>query len=128
MFFKYNVWGIIWILIILIACSTPGDKLPEGPFLNFDKLIHFFFYGMLQLLVLRGLLLQHQFKFLRKNYLLVSFIFSSFYGILIEILQGYVFRNRSLDTHDMIANVIGVLLATIAWILLFRKKMMRKVH
>ena len=128
MFLKYNIWGIIWVLIILIACSTPGEKLPGAPFLNFDKLIHFFFYGMLQLLLLRGLLLQYQFKFIQKNYLSISFIFSSFYGILIEILQGYVFRNRSLDTHDMIANVIGVILATIIWILLFRKKMMRNVH
>lgn len=127
MFLKYNIWGIIWIIIILIACSTPGEQLPPAPFFNFDKLIHFFFYGMLQLLVLRGLLLQYQFKFIRKNYLIISFIFSSFYGILIEFLQGYVFRNRSLDTHDMIANVIGVALATIVWLLLFQKKMKRKI-
>ena len=126
MFLKYNIWGLIWVLIIFIGCSTPGEKLPGAPFLNFDKLIHFFFYGMLQLLLLRGLLLQYQFKFIQKNYLIVSFIFSSFYGMLIEILQGYVFRNRSLDTHDMIANVIGVILATIAWLLFIRKMVKRK--
>ena len=126
MFLKYNIWGILWVLLILVACSTPGEQLPPAPFFNFDKLVHFFFYGMLQFLFLRGFLLQHQWKWLRKHYIATSMVVSSLYGIWIELMQGYAWRNRSLDINDMVANVVGVILATIIWAFVFRKKMEKK--
>lgn len=122
MFLKYNLGGILWILLIFIACSTPGEQLPPAPFFDFDKLVHLFFYGTLQLLLLRGFYLQNQFVALRKHYLPITFIISAGYGILIEVLQGHVFRNRSFDLYDMAANIVGVILAILCWILFFKKK------
>lgn len=126
MFLKYNIGGILWILLIFIACSTPGEQLPPSPFFDFDKLVHLFFYGTLQLLLLRGFYLQYQFKMVRQHYLSIAFIFSAGYGILIEVLQGHVFRNRSFDLFDMAANIIGVILATIIWIFILKRRMKPK--
>jgi len=127
MFFKYNIWGIIWILIILIACSTPGRQLPPSPFINFDKLIHLFFYGMLQILLMRGFALQNQVTFLRKYYLVITATFSTLYGIFIEVMQGFILKNRSFDPYDITANIIGVVAGIIVWMIFFQKRVNKKI-
>lgn len=127
MFWKYNIWGFIWLLVILIACATPGEQLPPSPFLDFDKLIHLGIFAILQLLLLRGLLLQQNFPLLKKNYLLFATFLSVDYGVLMEVLQGFVFRNRSFDWFDIIANVAGVVLATVMWTAFLGKRIKVKI-
>jgi VanZ family protein len=128
MFLKYNIWGIIWVLIILVACSTPGRQLPPSPFINFDKLIHLFFYGMLQILLMRGCALQSQIKSLRKYYLVISAIFSTLYGIFIELMQGFILKNRSFDPYDISANIVGVVVGIIVWMIFFQKRVKQKLE
>lgn len=128
MFWKYNIWGIIWLLIVLIACATPGEQLPPSPFLDFDKLVHVGIFGVLHFLLLRGFLLQNQFPSLRKNHFLLATFISADYGVLMEVLQGYVFRNRSFDQFDIMANLIGVVLAMCIWLMFFAKKLKQKIN
>ncbi len=127
MFWKHNIWGILCILLIFIASATPGDQLPPSPFFDFDKLIHACISALLQISLLRGLLLQSTFPLLRKYSILISFIFSVFYGWLMEFCQEAFFRNRSFDVYDAAANIAGVIIATIIWGLFFYKKMRQKV-
>lgn len=127
MFWKYNIWGFISILLILIASATPGDQLPPSPFFDFDKVVHVLIYAVLQVAVLRGFLLQSNFPFLRKYYLLIGFAFSAGYGYLMEVMQGFVFRNRSYDLYDASANAAGVVLGTFIFILVFQKKIKQKL-
>jgi len=122
MFLKYNIWGILWIFLIFILCSLPGRQLPPGPFINFDKLIHFFFYSTLQILLMRGFVLQKSFLSLRKNYLVITAIFSSVYGTFIEINQGFILKNRSFDQYDIVANIVGVVIGILLWILFLQKR------
>ncbi len=49
------------------------------------------------------------------------------YGILMEVLQGFVFRNRSFDWFDIIANVAGVVLATVIWTTFLGKKVKARI-
>lgn len=127
MFWKYNIWGILCILFIFIVSATPGDQLPPSPFFDFDKGIHVIIYGALQICLLRGFLLQNNFMLLRKHSIFIAIIFSTSYGFLIELMQGHFFRNRSFDLYDLVANVVGVIAATIVWGLFFWKKIKRKV-
>jgi glycopeptide antibiotics resistance protein len=122
MFLKYNIWGILWALIILVACATPGEQLPPSPFLDFDKLVHLAIFGVFQLLLLRGFLRQQNFPILQKNHVIISLMMSVGYGLLMEVLQGYVFRNRSFDVFDAAANTLGIILSTLVWILFLKKK------
>jgi len=123
MFWKYNIWGIIWLLVIFLACSTPGEQLPPSPFIDFDKLVHLFFYGVLQLLLLRGFNKQTRYPVLQKHHVPIAFLFSSFYGTGIELWQGFVLRNRSCDVGDMIANIIAVILSTLVWVFWLKRKL-----
>jgi VanZ family protein len=126
MFLKYNIWGIIWLLLIFIACATPGEQLPPSPFLDFDKFVHALIFGVLQFLLLRGFALQTKFSSLRKNHFLLATFISADYGVLMEMLQGYLFRNRSFDQFDIMANLIGVAIATVLWMTIFKKRMKPK--
>lgn len=121
MFWKYNIWGFFWLLIIFISCATPGEQLPPSPFFNFDKLVHVGIFGVLHFLLLRGFFLQTRFPKLRSKYFFYAPMISADYGILMEVLQGYVFRNRSFDWFDIFANLIGVGIASVLWMLLFKK-------
>ncbi len=126
MFWKYNIWGVFWLLFILVASAIPGEQLPPSPVIGFDKFGHLIIYGLLQGILLRGFALQQRFTLLRKYYLLIAVILSASYGALMELMQEEVFRNRSFDVYDMMANVAGVLLATIIWMVFFRKKIEQK--
>ena len=126
MFLKYNIWGILWVLLIFILCALPGRHLPPGPFFNFDKLVHFFFYATLQILLMRGFSLQTQFKFLQRNYLWFTAILSILYGIFIEINQGFILRNRTFDLYDIAANIVGVILGIIFWMIFPLKRIIKR--
>lgn len=128
MFWKYNIWGFISILLIFIASATPGDQLPPSPFFDFDKVVHSFIYGILQICLLRGFLLQQSSPILKKHYMLFATCISADYGVLMEIMQGYVFRNRSFDWYDAIANVAGVMLGSLIFIYFFQKKIKQKLE
>jgi len=43
-----------------------------------------------------------------------------------EVLQGYVFRNRSFDVFDIMANLIGVAVVTVLWMTILKKRMKPK--
>ena len=51
--------------------------------------------------------------FLLKNALVISVLFSVFYGILMEILQGTLAENRQGDWQDALANALGAIVAGI---------------
>jgi glycopeptide antibiotics resistance protein len=128
MFLKYNIWGILWVLFIFIASAIPGEQLPPSPVIGFDKFGHLVIYGVLQYFLLRGFLLQQTFPFLRKYHVGVAFIKSITYGILMEFMQESVFRNRSFDVYDMMANICGVVICTLLWMIFIRKNLKTKVN
>jgi len=71
---------------------------------------------------MRGFVLQKSFLSLRKNYLVITAIFSSVYGTFIEINQGFILKNRSFDQYDIVANIVGVVIGILLWILFLQKR------
>lgn len=94
-------------MIILVLSLTPGDKLPEIEFTLFevDKVVHFFFYFVLALLMGIGFYSKKNEPLLKKVVLIVASGIS--FGILIEVTQGTLIENRFFDIFDIIANGIG---------------------
>jgi VanZ family protein len=101
----------LWALFILVACGIPGNRIPEVPFwkwLSWDKSVHLFFFGMLTVLLLRG-----EEKILgsypeRKKVSLWIAVAVA-YGGMIELLQSFVFIQRSGDIRDAMANAVGAI-------------------
>ena len=110
MFFNYFKWGLSWSLFILIICLLPGNNLPKNTFLEniyFDKIIHVFLYTVLFVLVFLGANKTIKYSFF------VAFIYSFFYGVLVELIQHYLIEDRYGDINDVFANFIGVIFGII---------------
>lgn len=103
-----------WAIVIFILCGTPGEYIPSNNWLELlsvDKLVHASIFCALSFL---GLLWLHRnTKVHTHKYICVALC--SGYGILLEVMQATLFRNRSTDYKDMIANTFGCLLAL--WLL-----------
>ena len=110
MFFNYFKWGLSWSLFILIICLLPGNNLPKNTFLEniyFDKIIHVFLYTVLFVLVFLGANKTIKYSFF------VAFIYSFFYGVLVELIQHYLIEDRYGDINDVFANFVGVIFGII---------------
>ena len=110
MFFNYFKWGLLWSLFILIICLLPGNNLPKNTFLEdiyFDKIIHVFLYMVLFILVFLGA------NKMTKHSFFVAFIYSFFYGVLVELIQHYLIEDRYGDINDVFANFVGVIFGII---------------
>jgi VanZ family protein len=112
---KFWIPAIAWAAIILIlsTIAVPDIKTPNL-FFPVDKIVHFFFYGSLALLIIFPLR-RSPAAFSPIKSLLTAFIVSSAYGIIMEIYQSFV--GRYMEFGDAAANIIGAALAGIMYLL-----------
>jgi VanZ family protein len=102
------IWAIICSGIITYFCLTNSSNIPAINFPSIDKIVHFcFHFGFTVSWIL---FFKKELKGKEaddyKAYL-ISFIFSVFFGITIEILQGVLTTTRTPDVTDVLANTIG---------------------
>jgi len=103
-FFYYWFPILIYCLLIFIQSSYPStERIPDWPYI--DKMLHFAAYALLGALFLRA------FKTTRiknnlKLVLVLSVLFSFFYGISDEIHQYFV-PHRNADLMDVLADLLG---------------------
>jgi len=111
---KFLLLGVIaYTLALAIGCLVPMPKVINGAPEDSDKLMHgtaYFFFCLFWF----GYLYLFEFK----NYtfykiLLITIVWSLFFGMVIEILQSELTTYRTGDFWDMLANSTGVLLAVL---------------
>lgn len=102
------LWAIICTGIITYLCLTDSSNIPSVNFPSIDKIIHFCFHFGFTISWI--LFFKKELKGKTtddfKAYL-ISFIFSVFFGITIEILQGVFTKTRAADVADILGNTIG---------------------
>ena len=110
--------AFLWSGIIFFLCFLPGNKIPKEDWLDkiyFDKIVHAFLYFVFFFLIIRISKTSTKSILLRASTLCIA------QGILIELVQGSsIIKNRSFDIYDIVANVLGVLIALI--IVFFKTK------
>lgn len=124
MFFKYNFWGLAWALLIFFLCGLPGGEFPDLSFwsmLAFEKVAHAFVFAVLVVLLIVGFIKQFSFPALRYMAVPIAPIISIIYGGAIELLQLFLFEERSADVLDFIANSAGAGLGVIAFYMIYGK-------
>jgi len=104
-------------VLTYLSLIKVNDKLPSIE--NSDKLYHIIAYFIFFILWFYTFHLK--FKYHQNKALILAFSASVFFGILIEILQGLVTRNRQSDLNDVIANVVGAFLASLMMYLLKKR-------
>lgn len=122
MFLRYNLFGIIWFLLILLLGLTPGESMPltnVWDFLNFDKIAHFGVFGILCFLLILGFSKQYTFLFIRYNAVLLAIGFSFVYSLAIELFQTLI-PDRGLEFGDILANSLGVLVGWFVFYLIYK--------
>jgi len=114
---RCTIWGIYTVLIA-VASLAPSSSFKDTPsFLHADKIIHFIMYGAQAVLLLWALTPK-----LRKitTRVILTILFCSAYGILMEILQAKLQPNdRTFSIGDIIANIAG---ATCLSLIMIRRK------
>lgn len=83
----------------------PQTSLWEN-LLSFDKVAHFFIFGVLVFLMIIGLSKQYRYLFLRNKAVQISLAIGIAYGIIIEIIQQFI-PGREFEVADIVANTIG---------------------
>nr|WP_294782399.1 VanZ family protein [uncultured Flavobacterium sp.] len=120
------IWAIICSGIITYFCLTDSSNIPAVNIPSIDKIVHFcFHFGFTISWILffkKELTGKGAEDF--KAYL-ISFIFSVFFGITIEILQGALTTTRAADVTDILANALGAVIAVFTAIAL--KKQIDKI-
>lgn len=119
-FLKYQLWALLWALVILYLSGTPGSNIPRFDFKLSDKIVHAVMYGLLVLALLRASIPLVNKQSPRSRVVIICIGIAILYGILMEVLQATLFIGRSFDVADIVANTIGVVLALPAglkWIL-----------
>lgn len=109
----FALFGISTVLILYGTLFPSGNSIPE-PFWNYDKVAHFlmfgiwtFFYGII--------------RFLKGNYaLLPVFLWGTFFGVLIELLQMLLPTNRNAEWLDLAADIAGSAFAALLLYLILK--------
>ncbi|MXO03799.1 VanZ family protein [Flavobacterium sp. HBTb2-11-1] len=106
------IWAIICSGIITYFCLTDSSNIPAINFPSIDKIIHFcFHFGFtISWILFFKKELKGKDADDYKAYL-ISFIFSVFFGITIEILQSALTVTRASDVTDVLANALGAVVA-----------------
>ena len=126
-FLSHNLWGILWIIFILVLTCISGNVIPQvSSFLDLfspDKLIHLFLFAVLVMLLLRGFRRQEASMFIRRHTLIITLNTGIFLGGITELLQRTdLVVGRQASIYDFIANVAGCFLGWWIFILLERRK------
>ncbi|MFV5688705.1 VanZ family protein [Flavobacterium sp. ZT3R25] len=117
---QFYFWiALSWTGLIVFFCLIKSSDIPAVHIANLDKVVHSFFYFVFTSL---------WFFFFKKQLnsltifkpLLLSFMFSIFFGIAIEIVQTLFTTTRKGDFFDVVANLLGAILA-ICVILFFNR-------
>lgn len=103
----------MWLITITVLSGYPGNKIPKSPFLNFDKLVHLGVYFILSIMLCYWFYTKDDKNSTSIKTSVLIILFGIFYGGFMEMLQEYIFINRSGNWYDFFANTIGAFLGVI---------------
>lgn len=109
----YLIAAVIWTIITLyfsLISARSASRFNIWDLTGIDKIAHLIFYLIFSFLWSMNFRKRN----VEKKYVL---IFSISFGVLMEILQLYLFNGRSFEFYDIIANILG----SIIGVILFKK-------
>ena len=111
MFLRYNIFSIIFLVILLVGCLLPGSTLPKSDTQNLDKVLHVLLFLCFTFCSLVGCVKQSQYPILHYFALKYVTIFSVLLTVLIELIQHFFIPRRGFELLDIGADMAGITLA-----------------
>lgn len=112
---RSRILALLWTLAILAACTIPGSSLPSVSLFEHDKLIHMALFAVFAWLWMAALPL----SFGRRSALVMATGVA--YAVLTEVYQGLLPFDRRPDPLDAVADIAGVTLGILIFVLARRK-------
>lgn len=91
----------------MVLCLMPGRDLPSVTLWQADKIVHFFVYVVLAVLLYIGWKKQKEFAWLHRQMGYKILVLTFGYGFAVEILQELLTTDRHFDLYDALANALG---------------------
>ena len=104
--------AILWAMIILVACLMPGKEIPQVNVPLADKWVHFVLFGTQTILLLWS-------QPAGRKQIATGAFSVALFGVIVEVLQWITnpFLHRQFDVGDIAANIIGVVLGAIIFVI-----------
>ncbi|MBX2827743.1 MAG: VanZ family protein [Flavobacteriaceae bacterium] len=105
--------GLLYTTVVTVLFMLPAGDIPKVAIRFGDKWAHICVFILLTGIWLMIAELNHWFS---KNKIVWSSAAILLYGIIIEVLQEKFFETRSADIWDVVADLIGILLAVFVFV------------
>ncbi|MEQ9441610.1 MAG: VanZ family protein [Cyclobacteriaceae bacterium] len=108
MFWRFNLYTLVWMLIVLTLILLPGQQMPQlgTTLFSADKFAHMLVFAILALLMIIGFAKQTTYPGLRNKAAHYALIIAIAYASILEGSQIFS-EGRTIDAYDAIANTIG---------------------
>jgi len=117
-YFRHIKVAALAIVIMALSLGDPGDTghTVFRFFLHADKIVHVIMY-----LVLTFVIIYEYRREAKKTWVMFFLLFMAFsYSVLMEVLQDKVTINRSFEVYDILANLGGVFMGFMLFLLIRR--------
>jgi len=117
---KHYLWAIIWAVLVLFLVSSPMPDVSDSrhSFPGIDKLVHTGFFFVFTVLMFFGSIMNDNEPNLISWPNLVVLGTGSFFAILTELIQKYLFTYRSFEYWDIFADHVGIGMGYFAYLVL----------
>lgn len=114
--------AFVGLLIFTVTCLISSDDVPKLPqVVPWDKIAHFGMFFVLSAVALFDYFRLHNGKPRMGRWIFWGVILPIIYGAGIELMQKYIFRSRSAEMADFIADALGSLAAFLIVLFLYKK-------
>ncbi|MDP3352649.1 MAG: VanZ family protein [Flavobacteriaceae bacterium] len=113
---------VLTFLIAYLSFIPLNNLIPKFEFGYFDKIAHIISYASLSFSWFLAVCL----KKVPIIKIILTAICISFYGIIIEVVQGNYTPSREADIYDVLANTIGIIIGLGIFILWIQKRKLLK--
>lgn len=113
-FIKSYYKSLLWAMVIIVLLLIPGNKLPHNKLINIphlDKIVHFILFMVLAYIMIFDTWVLK--KKLETRHITLILVISIVFAGLTEIYQYYLIVFRTGSIFDFMADVLGILLASI---------------
>lgn len=107
--FNFCLPALLWMALILLLIGLPGYSFPKNELISTDKFIHFGLFFVQTMLWMQAFRKQNAIPMLRFEAGFYSLLIGILFSGITEILQGFIFIQRSADIMDYLANSAGVI-------------------
>lgn len=122
-YIRAYIWAILWAAVMLFLMLRPSQQLGISTFFEgFDKMAHLGTFFVLTTILYWESILKHRNKS-RKGITIVKVVSSTIlFAFATEAAQYYLTSSRAAEWWDIFADVAGIGMATLSYLLYFKPK------